>query len=123
MATGSYSGQHQSATNTLARKGASVTFTRQNAGSYDPKTDTTQLPTTTTITGSAVRVKGNPLLYSQLGLILAEAPTLCFAPDTYGDTPLPGDTTTWGGTNYTVKSCEPIAPDGVTIACRVVIGR
>lgn len=100
-----------------------TTFTRitQTVSASDGALGT---PSTTTVTGSAIRVRGLPETYRKLGLIDSESPTLFFTPTTYGETPLPGDTVVWpvGGTKtYTVQDVNPIAPDGVVIAARVVI--
>lgn len=77
----------------------------------------------TTIEGVAIRTPGDPILYRELGLVEAEAPTLLWVPATYGDTPEPGDTVTWNGLGYTVRHVDPLAPDGVVIQARVVIAR
>jgi hypothetical protein len=98
-----------------------VTFTRTLPGVYSPATDTWTAPTVTTITGNAIAVRGDPTRYRALGLVLTEAPTLFFAPTTYGETPAPGDTVTWTSIVYTVRDVAPIAPDGVTIAARVIV--
>lgn len=101
-----------------------LTFTRTSQ-SYDPETGL-NTPTVTTITGSAIEVRGDPQRYRALDLDLATQPTLFFAPTTYGETPEPGDVVVWPATNgsaYTVKDVARIAPDGVTIAARIVIGK
>ena len=97
-----------------------VTFTRTTQGSYDPETDTAT-KTTTTVTGRAMRVRGNPHRYDALGLVESKAPTLFFVPQTYGETPAPGDVVTWESEQYTARDVLPIAPDGVTIAARIII--
>ena len=101
-----------------------ITFTR-TAHTTDPVTG---LSTTSssTITGSAIQVRGDAQRYDALGLKLDTMPTLFFSPTTYGNEPLPGDTVTWPASNgdvYTVRDVAPIAPDGVLIAARIVIGR
>jgi hypothetical protein len=98
-----------------------VTFTRQNPGTYDAATDVWTSPTATTITGHAIQVRGDPQRYRALGLVLTTMPTLFFSPTTYGETPAPGDTVTWTSIVYTVRDVAPIAPDGVTIAARVIV--
>jgi hypothetical protein len=99
------------------------TFTRRTA-TYDATTDT-QTVAESTIAGSAIQVRGDPRRYVALGLVLSEMPTLFFAPATYGECPAPGDTVVWpdGGDTWAVRDVDPIAPDGVVIAARVVIGR
>lgn len=97
-----------------------VTFTRVLQTSYDPETDQ-GVDTTTTITGVAIRVRGDAHHYQALGLIESKAPTLYFVPTTYGETPEPGDVVTWESEEYTVRDVSPLAPDGVTIAARIII--
>lgn len=82
-------------------------------------------PVTSTIVGAAVKVRGDVARYRELGLVLQTMPTLFFTPNTYGDTPQVGDTLEWPevGDIYTVRDVETIAPDGVTIAARLVIGK
>lgn len=98
-----------------------MTFTRVT-NTYDSATDTVT-PVTTTMTGSGIRVGGNPITYQQLSLRESEAPTILWTPTTYGDTPAPGDTVTIGSTTYTVRDVYPIAPDFVTICARIVVSR
>ena len=100
-----------------------TTFTRRT-NTTNPE-DGSHTVAESTVTGSAMRVKGDPHTYTALGLSLTENPTLFFVPDTYGDVPEPGDEVTWptSGTVYHVADVNPIAPDGVVIAARVVIGR
>ena len=102
-----------------------VTFTR-TAATYDA-TGGGVAPVETTITGNAFRTTPRTRLdlmrYESLGLVQSDAPTLLFAPTTYGETPAPGDVVTWNSIDYTVRSVDPVAPDGVTIIARVVISR
>lgn len=95
-------------------------ITRTVQASYDPTTDSSTL-TTTTIEGLAVRTQGNPHRYAELGLVESKAPTLIFVPETYGDTPEPGDTLEWVNETYTIRDVQPWAPDGVTIGCSMVV--
>jgi len=102
-----------------------VTFTRTTA-THDPTTGT-YTTSGITIPGNAIQVRGNPERYRAAGLVLSTMPTLLWSPTTYGSyVPEPGDTVTWpetGGSAYTVRDVDPIAPDGVLIAARVVIGK
>lgn len=103
-----------------------VTFTRR-AQSYTDATDVTT-EAVTTITGNAIQVRGDPRRYKALNLVLTTMPTLFFSPTTYtaragtDEFIQPGDTVVWATKTYTVKDVDPIAPDGVVIAARVVIG-
>ena len=106
-----------------------TTFTRR-ATTYDTATDT-QTVATTTLTGSAIRVRassGEIARFSALG-VHQETAVLFFTPTTYGDRPRPGDTVAWETDEndddiiWTVAFVDPIAPDGVTIAARVGVRR
>lgn len=97
-----------------------VTFTRSTR-TYDAATDTSSV-VASTITGSAIQVRGDPRRYKALGLTLTDMPTLFFCPTTYGECPAVGDTVTWTSKRYTVRDVSPIAPDGVTIAARIIVG-
>lgn len=105
----------------ITAKGAAVTFTRAVTTSYDPLTDTVTSGTATTVAGYAVRVKGDPERYRVLSLVETKAPTLLFAPTTYGSAPKEGDTLTWSSVAYTVRDVAPVAPDGTGIIYRVVV--
>lgn len=117
-----YTQTHADALADVADAGASVTFTFTSPGTYDATTDTWSTPTTTTVTGSAVEVKGNPDTYERLSLVHSSAPSLFFTPDTYGSLPRPGYTVTWNSIAYTVKDVDPLAPDGTPIAATIVVG-
>jgi len=105
-----------------------ITFTRAGAGVYDPATDTTSGAVTTTITGSAIQVRADPQRYLARELIMSTNPTLLFTPTTYGlhaytsEFVQPGDTVDWNGVTFTVKDVEPVAPDGIVIIARIVVG-
>ena len=101
----------------------STTVTRNVPGTYDAATDSWSSPSVTTISGSAIQVRGDPDTYRALNLIQSEAPTLFWTPDTYGDRPLPGDTVEWASTVYTIRDVAPIQPDGVLIAARLIVVR
>lgn len=107
----------------LTRKGAPVAFGKIVPGTYDPATDTTQPPTTLTVTGRAMQIAGDPTLYTQLGLIEQDSPTLLFQPDTEGQLPVLGMTVSWGGEDLTVKNVTPAAMDGTPTMARIVVSR
>lgn len=103
-----------------------TTFTKASPGTYDAATDTFTTPTTSTVTGSAIKVRSKDSevrRYEALGLVLADTLTLLFTPTTYGDTPEVGSSVEWAEQTYTVRTVETIAPDGVTIAARVGVSR
>lgn len=119
----SYATEHASALGQITDAGTAVTFTKVVPGEYDAATDTWTDDDDQTVSGYAIRVKGDPETYQSLGLVEHEAPTLLFAPTTYGDLPALGATVAWGGEAYTVKNVDPLAPDGTAIIARVVVQR
>ncbi len=114
-----YTTEHASALADIRAAGASVTFTLAVA-TYNEATDT-QTTTNSTVTGAAIQVKGDPNQYERLKLTEYSPATLLFAPDTYGSKPALGSTVPWAGSTQTVKSVDPLSPDGSTIIARVVI--
>lgn len=99
---------------------STTTFTRTRRD-YDHATDTAQV-SVTEIVGNAIQVRGDPRRYKALGLVLTTMPTLFWTPATYGECPSPGDTVLWQSKKYTVRDVDQIAPDGVVIAARIVVG-
>lgn len=116
-----YQSEHADALADVEAAGAAVTFTLVTQ-TYDAETDTST-PATTTVSGHAVRVRGNPRQYEALGLVEASTPTLLFVPTTYGEEPELGATVVWNGETYTVRDVAPLAPDGSAILSRVVVSR
>jgi hypothetical protein len=108
---------------TLARKGSAVTFSHGTAGTYDPATDTSSGGSTVTVTGSAMEIDGDPDLYTQLGLIESENPTLLFRPTVAGTLPALGATVVWGAETLTVKNIKRLAMAGTPTAARIVVSR
>lgn len=104
-----------------------ITFTRTNPGTYDGPTGTYTGAAVTTISGNAVKVRGDPQTYARLNLVLSQHPTLLFTPNEYeqldftDDFVKPGDTVQWNGVTFTVRDVNTIAPDGVVIAARIVV--
>lgn len=102
-----------------------ITFTRLTL-TIDPATELAT-PTTTTITGSAIQVKGDPRRYEADGLTLSTMPTLFFTPTSYAlraftdEFVKPGDTVVWQTTTYVVRAVDPLAPDGFVIAARIIV--
>ena len=116
----SYATEHASALADVGAAGASVTFTLASAGTY-ASTGTWSGAATSTVTGQAVRVKGDPKVYAALELVESEAPTLRFVPTTYGQVPSLNSKVTWNSTVYTVKHVQVVAPNGTAILSRVVV--
>jgi hypothetical protein len=106
-----------------ARKGAPVSCTKAIPGTYDAATDTSTPPTTLTVDGYAIQVDGDPDLYTALGLIESENPTLQFTPKIRGVIPVLGMAVPWGSETFTVKNIKPLAMAGVATAARLVVGR
>lgn len=116
-----YAPDHAGALADLQDAGTAVTFTRTATG-YDEDGGGAS-PTDSTVTGYAIRTRGNPLRYQALGLVEAVAPTLLFVPNTFGQTPEPGDVVSWGSVDHTVREVQPLEPDGNAILSKVVVSR
>lgn len=104
-----------------------LTFTRATQG-HDPETGQVT-PTTSTITGEGIVVRGDAQRYKALGLVESVAPCILFTPSSY---PLkaftdefvqPGDTVDLLGTTYTVRDVQPTALDGYVIVARIIVSR
>lgn len=105
-----------------------VTFIRTKPGTHDPTTERFGAPTSTSITGNAIEVQGDPDHYRQNGLSLDTMPTLLFSPTGYplrahtAEFVQPGDSCEWVGRQFVVKNISGIiAPDGFVVAARIVI--
>lgn len=101
-----------------------TTFVRSTV-SYDPTTGH-QTAVSTSVAGAAIRVRssrGELAQFAAGSAAFQETATLFWTPDAYGDRPRPGDVVTWEETEWAVVFVDPIAPDGVTIAARVGVGR
>lgn len=119
-----YATEHADALDDVRAAGAPVTFTRTVHASYDPEGAAEDAePTTTTVTGYAMRVRGRPDRYDRLTLIESQAPTLLFVPSTYGELPPLDAECTWGGKSMVVADVDPLEPDGTAILARVIVKR
>lgn len=107
----------------LARKGAAVTFTKITPGTYDGPSDTSQPPSTVTVTGYAMRIQGDPDEYARLGLVQSEHPMLSFVPDTLGQLPTLGMTVEFGGETLTVEDVNPCAMNGTATSAHIRCSR
>jgi hypothetical protein len=119
----SYAAEHASALADIRAAGADVTFSVDLPGTYDAATGTYSGASTVTVTGAAVRVPGNPETYRRLSLTEGEAPTLLFAPNTYGSMPTLPMRVTWDSVDYTVRDISPTGPSGPPWLARVVVAR
>lgn len=106
------------------RLGVAVTFTLVLPGTYQESTGTfSGSPTTVTVTGYAVRIKGDPDMYAKLGLIETEAATLDFVPTTMGQRPPKLARAPFGSETFIVAEIFPFAPAGSDISSRIVVRR
>lgn len=108
----------------IADAGATIVFTRKTTV-LDEVTGAT-VPVTTTTPTSAIRVKPYRMDYMRLetgGLTLFDPVTLLAAASGMAFSPLPGDTFSWGANSFTVRTVDPIAPDGNAILYRVIGSR
>lgn len=117
-----YSADHARAYADVLASGDVAVFTLAGQGTYDPSTDAeTGSTDDLVVSGVAIEKKGSLLTYQQLSLIAANARTLFFVGDNYGDVPPLNGLVTWGGSQYAVKHVAPIGPAGQAIAATVVI--
>ena len=107
----------------LLAAGQAVTFTKQVPGTVDPATNRLSGASTVAVAGAAVRAKGNLLQYQALELVVTEAATLLFAPQTVGQLPPLGASVAFGGVTYVVRYIDPVAPDGTALLSRIVVSR
>lgn len=119
--TSLYATKAASARTKVGAKGAAVTFTRANPGTYDASTDGFTGASDDTVAGAAIEMEGSLEQYQALGLIAADARTLFFTPDAFGQVPALDSVVIWGGVTYAVKSRAPFAPDGTAISVTVII--
>jgi hypothetical protein len=101
-----------------------TTFVRSTV-TYDEATGH-QTAVSTAVAGVAIRVRSSKDELARFGAGSAtfqETAVLFWTPDAYGDRPRPGDVVTWEEVEWTAVFVDPIAPDGVTIAARVGVGR
>jgi len=106
---------------------STMTFSRVSPGT-EAADGTFTGAATTTITGDGILVQGDPQEYARLGLTLATAPCVLFAPSGY---PLqaftdefvrPGDVTTINGATYTVRAIlKTVAPDGYVVLAKIAV--
>lgn len=108
---------------TLARKGAAVTFTQTTPGTYDGATGLWSDATTVTVSGHAMQIDGDPVVYAALGLIQSNNPMLLFRPAVAGEMPTLGMTVVWGANTLTVRDVEPLAMNGTATAARVRVSQ
>lgn len=103
----------------LMRKGAAVTFSTETPGTYNPETDVQAPSTTSTISGYAMRIAGDPDEYARLGLVQSEHPMLSFEPDTPGSLPALGWTVVFGGETLVVEDVNPCAMNGTATSAHI----
>ena len=116
-----YTADHADALASIREAGAAVTFTTRTA-THAPTTGLFTTPTTSTVTGYAMRVKANREqedAYRTAGIVSDRVVALLFAPTTYGSLPTLGATVTWNGESLTAKGVTPVAPDGTALLARV----
>ena len=102
-----YAAEHSSAFQDIKDAGAAVSFRKK----------------TTTVSGVALQVKGDPEEYESLKLIEKAALTLLFVAETYGEFPPLGAFCEWGELRYQVEATRKLAPDGTAVLSRVIVSR
>lgn len=117
----SYAADHAGALASVREAGAAVTFTR-TVQTHTESTDDVS-PTTSTVSGYAVRKRGVPKAYAPDTLTTTELVTLFFVPTTFGEKPVLGSVVVWASVKYRVKYLESLEPDGTSIASTVVVAK
>jgi hypothetical protein len=118
----SYAQTHVSASRLVAKKGASIVFTKVSR-SVVSATNVASLPTSSSVRCSAVQDSPSIKRYNELGLKPERSLTLFATPETFGEEPAIGADCTWGGEDYVVKWFDAVAPAGEAIGYTVVISR
>lgn len=128
MLTSAFADEHAAALEAIQEEGRPATFLRTTR-TEDPDTGQT-VPSTSSVSGYAIRVKGDPLRFQALGIVERDVVVLLFAASTFGDEVRPGDTVRWpdtglpgSGKAYTVRDVDAVAPDGPSIIARVTVAR
>lgn len=121
--SGKFAADHADALATVQEDGVAVGFMGEEPGALNEGTGEFGPSVLTTMPGFAIRKQGDPEQYQALELDPNDSPTLFWVPTTYGDTPKLGMRCLFSGGSYSVRSVEPLAPDGVTIAANVIIAR
>lgn len=112
----SYAAVHSRSYGLVSRKGASVTFSKEDL-TYTASTDSST-SSTSTVTGVAVQDRAGKTFRAD-SLEQAKGLVIYFVPTTLGDEPEEGSTCSWGGVAYSVASVKSVAPDGDVIGSYV----
>lgn len=129
--TTQYAADHASALADLKDAGSPVTFSfQQGDGTYLADLDFETYAGPVTVSGYALRVKGEPRKYEMRSDGLApqsttqqEVATLLFCPATLGEEPALDMLVPWGGHTFRVTAVDPLEPDGSAILMRVKVAR
>jgi hypothetical protein len=126
-----YAADHADALASIAEAGSPVTFSFLNGdGTYLADLDVETYAGPVSVSGYAIRVKGDPRRYERRSDGLApmtttqtEVVTLLFAPATLGEEPSLDMLVAWGGHTFSVTAVNPIAPDGSSLLMYVTVAR
>lgn len=117
----------------IKKKGAAVKFPGAAPGVYDPITNTWSGSVTGDVYGQAVQIEGDPDTLKALELIGVDNVSLLVGNE-FRDAPTGGSvidftprapmTFEWpvGGTAYTIRKADDVAPDGTSIVYELVGG-
>lgn len=100
------------ATRLIGRKGATATFTRASAASYDPVTQAETSASTLTFSMPAVGVPPGKSAEFRLGSLERRNIVELHLAPALGTTPLPGDTAHWAGADWKVIWVGALDPAG-----------
>lgn len=115
---------HARALAKVKKVGQAVTFTLELPGELVPTTGRYASPSTTTVSGYAIKVKGDSDQSNEFqgGEATEDRPlNLFFVPSTFGNVPPLGSYATFADERRKVKKTRSIAPAGTAIASYVTL--
>lgn len=121
--TSKYTGEYTGALQDVAAAGAAVIFRGTGPSTYNEVTEVGAAGTPTSVTGKAIKSRSSYKRHEALKLVITATLTLFFVPDTINTLPTHKMTVEWAGENWTVEDVDPVAPDGIAIAARIIIGK
>ncbi len=112
--------RHAAGLRRMLEIGTPVEFTLE-VSDYVAATDTFTNERLLVVKGHAAQLDGDPIEYTDLGLIKKDPVTLIFIPDDLDDEPDLESQLTWAGKVRTVKKVFPFRPSGRGIGAKVIV--
>lgn len=113
---------HARALATMQRNQApAVTFTLTTPGTQVPTTGRHTSPSTTSVSGYGIRMKGEASGYEAGESTRTTPVKIFFVPSTFGQVPPQDSATKWESRGYRVKGVEPVSPTGTAVGSFVTL--